>query len=186
MAARFFFMLLFGLALSGAGPSVRLGAAESPEYLLKATWVYNFIKYCEWPARNADEPIVIGILGEDPFGESMDKVTRGKTIENRPLVIKRSRLLDDLGKAQVIFVSSSEKDRLGAILPGLRTLPCLTISDAPGFAVSGGIISLWVESDSVRFHVNPQAAQEAGLRVRAQLLKLSKEPPPRQHQTPTP
>lgn len=153
--------------------------AEAPtEYQIKAAFLFNFAKFVEWPERafaRADSPIVIGVLGDDPFGADLDRLVRGKRIENRTLVVRRFQDVDQAGGAHVLFISSSEQRRLPAILAALRTSPVLTVGEVTQFNRLGGIIKFAVENKKVLFDINPDAAERARLQLRAQLLRLARK-----------
>jgi hypothetical protein len=160
-----------------------LNAAESKskltrEYDLKAAFLFNFAHFVEWPSaafEDANTPIVIGVLGDDPFGPVLDKMVEGETIQNRRLIIKRSHQVEDLKNCQVLFISKSEKDRMDEILSQLNPAAVLTVSEVESFARRGGIINFYIADKKVRFEINPQAAKRNGLKISAQLLELGAE-----------
>jgi hypothetical protein len=157
-----------------------LDSSDSSEYLIKAGFIYNFAKLVEWPTASfaqPDSPIVIGILGEDPFGATLDKIVADKKINGRALAIKRvkwSRDLKDLKDCNILFVSTSEKEHIESVIDAMKGLPILTIGDAPGFAKRGGIINFVLEDNKVRFEVNVEAAKHADLTISSRLLTLAR------------
>src|ERR1700745_2383489 len=136
------------ITLNGASPAdAQAGdASDSSEYLIKAGFIYNFAKFVEWPSTSfpqSDAPIVIGILGTDPFGSGLDRIVADKKIGSRGFVVRRykwSKDLKDLRECQILFVSSSEKAHTDEILEFVKWLPILTICETPGFAERGGVI----------------------------------------------
>src|SRR5712675_237996 len=154
--------------------------SDSSEYLIKAGFIYNFAKLVEWPATafaQPDSPIVIGILGEDPFGATLDRIVTDKKINGRGIAVKRlkwGRDLKDLRDCNILFISSSEKEHLDSVVDAMKWLPILTIGDAPGFARRGGIINFTLEDNKVRFEVNVEAAKHADLTISSRLLTLAR------------
>jgi hypothetical protein len=156
-------------------------AAETPELSaiqarVKAGFLYNFVKLTQWPTNAfaaADSPIVIGVLGKDPFDSYLDDAVRDKQVGGRPIVVQRLKSLADAKHCQLCFVSTSERSRLASILAALAGQPVLTVSDLDGFAERGGIIRLLTEGDSVRFAINTTAAERAGLVLSSKLLRLA-------------
>ena len=154
--------------------------AASPtarEYDLKAAFLFNFTKFIEWPPTSfgtAEAPLVVGILGEDPFGESLDRLLQGKLVGRHPLVIKRFASGQMPDNCQLLFVCRSEKDHWPESLKNLRGKPMLLVSETDGFPEHGGMINFFIESDKVRFAVNPEAAKRAGLIVSTKLLNVAK------------
>jgi hypothetical protein len=153
-------------------------AQDSPsEYQVKAAYLFNFIKFVEWPEdafADSLAPIVIGIAGDDPFGSALPEVVMGKTAQGRDLVIRRYHTGEDLRGASILFISASEKKRLPQILAGLRGSSALTVADMDGFLDAGGMIQFLSENDRVRFAINVDAASRARLKVSSKLLSLAR------------
>jgi len=162
------------------GHAEALDSSDSSEYLIKAGFIYNFAKLVEWPTASfaqPDSPIVIGILGEDPFGATLDRIVADKKINGRGFAVKRvkwSRDFKDLRDCNILFVSSSEKEHIESVIDAMKGLPILTIGDAPGFAKRGGIINFMLEDNKVRFEVNVEAAKHADLTISSRLLTLAR------------
>jgi hypothetical protein len=155
-------------------------SSDSSEYLIKAGFIYNFAKLVEWPSAafpQPDSPIVIGILGDDPFGATLDRIVTDKKINGRGFAVKRLKWgkdLKDLKDCNILFISSSEKEHLDSVVDAMKWLPILTIGDAPGFARRGGIINFTLEDNKVRFEVNVEAAKHADLTISSRLLTLAR------------
>jgi uncharacterized protein DUF4154 len=147
------------------------------EYRVKAAFVYNFVKFVDWPPRafgGEDGPIVICVLGQDPFGDLLVQTVRDKTIHGRKLVVVRSSQIEAAKVSHVLFISASEDQRLEAILEGVGDAPVLTVGDDRNFARRGGAIRLMKEDQRVRFEVNLEATERAGLRISSKLLSLAR------------
>jgi hypothetical protein len=170
--------VLPAMALRSHAESV--DSADSSEYLIKAGFIYNFAKLVEWPTSafaQQDSPIVIGILGDDPFGATLDRIVADKKINGRGFAVKRlkwSKDLKDLRDCNILFVSSSEREHIDSLVDATKSLPILTIGDAPGFAKRGGIINFTLEDNKVRFEVNVEAAKRADLTISSRLLTLAR------------
>jgi hypothetical protein len=164
------------LWLAGGWLAVAEDNAGVSEYQVKAVFLYNFTKFTDWPASafaSSNAPIVIGIVGEDPFGKTLDAVINGDTARGHPLVVKRLRADEDLRSCQVLFIGRSEKKRLSSLLQKLKSSPVLTVSDATDFAEQGGMVSFLLVQKNVKFEINQAAAEAAGLQISAKLLKLA-------------
>ena len=152
-------------------------SSVSSEYLIKAGFIYNFANLVQWPANafaQPDSPIVIGILGEDPFGTVLDRVLAGKRVNGRVFLVKRLKSVVDLKECHILFVSSSEIAHLAEAIHFAKGMPILTIGEIPGFAKRGGIINLVLEDNKVHFEVNVEAAKEADLTISSRLLALAR------------
>jgi hypothetical protein len=154
--------------------------AAPSEYELKAVFIYNFIKFTEWPPAKlgkSDEPFIIGILGKDPFGGALDKVVEGDTLYDKRVVVRRYARVDDVVASHALFISFSEEQSITALLKLLdaQGASILTISESENFAKRGGIIGLKKANKKVVFGINLIAANRAGLNISAQLLKIAKD-----------
>jgi len=162
------------LCVSWAMPALAQ-VVKAPEYSLKAAYLFNFTQFTEWPGHSfasANSPIVIGLLGEDPFGAVLDRAIKDKTIRGRSLEIRRLNQISDLRVCHVLFVCASETKRLPEILAAARKTSVLTVSDIDRFAEQGGITNFYTENNKVRFKINLSAAERAGTKISSQLLRL--------------
>jgi len=169
--------VLIGSACVLATAEAQAQPVASKEYQLKAACLLHFAHFAEWPAdafASADAPFRIGVLGEDPFGLTLDEIVRGETAANRKIEIVRSRRVEDIKSCQLVFISKSERLRLPEIFSSLDSAPVLTVGEVDGFARRGGIINFYVEANKVRFEINPAAARRKGLKLSSQLLALGK------------
>ncbi len=151
--------------------------AASPEYVVKSAFLYHFATFVEWPAGapSASAPeLTICVLGDDPFGETLDQTVAGKTIGARPLAIKRISRAAEAAECAVVFVGAGEGLRLPSLFADLRRLPVLTVGDVEGFAEAGGMIGMFVENNRVRFEINLGAADRARLKISSKLLSLAR------------
>lgn len=153
-------------------------ASPSPtEYQIKAAFLYNFAKFVEWPAdafASPDSPVIFGVIGDDPFGKDLEQVIGQKTVNFRPVVIKRFDTPTPSEPVHVLFIARSERRRIGQILTALANAPTLTVGDEiDRFTDAGGMINFVVESRKVRFEINNKAAEATRLKISSKLLRLS-------------
>jgi uncharacterized protein DUF4154 len=168
-------IVLVAMLISGGAPSIARGET-APEYTVKAAFLYNFAKFVEWPAgafSGPTSPIVIWVLGEDPFGDALGSL-KGKTANGRPIVVRYAANLGELERCHLLFVSASEKANLPKILQTTKGWGILTVGDMNGFAQDGGIINLVNEEQQIRIEVNMEAAQLSRLKISSKLLALAK------------
>ena len=145
----------------------------------KAKYLFKLTRYVRWPdGRFQDDgaPWVIGVLGDDPFGKTLDDVVAGQTVRGRGFEIRRfsrpETVDDELRACHVVWVSGSRELRL---LDSLHDTGVLTVSDIDRFAERGGIVGLVLhpELGVIRPRVNRHASGRAGLRLYAKLLHLA-------------
>src|SRR4051794_32647253 len=144
--------LCVAILLTGLAPGFTFATAAR-EYQIKAVFLFNFTQFVVWPPEQfTDEhtPLVIGILGSDPYGNYLDETVRGEKVGGRALVVERYRSVDDIVACQVLFISSSEARRFQEIFARLRERHILTVTDAGGSGQAGGIIRFVPENNHVR------------------------------------
>jgi hypothetical protein len=157
-------------------PVVARAEVAAPEYDIKAAFLFNFTKFVEWPPTaftDEHSPLKICVLGENPFGKILRVLTEEEATGRRLSLIHLDRL-NSLETCHVLFVSRSERDRLPQVLAAVHSAPVLTVSDVPGFIDQGGMINFILEGSKVRFEVNQEAAERAGLKISSRLLALAK------------
>jgi hypothetical protein len=163
--------LAFSLAFQPATRAELSG--RDLQYQVKAALLLNFAKFVEWPPPTTPY-FIVGVIGFDPFNFSLDRVMDGKAVNGRPIMVRRLTQPGDATYCDLVFVSASERKRLPQILGAVAHRPVLTVSDLSGFTAGGGTIQFYEEEGRIRFEVNLEAAQRAGLRIQAQLLRLAK------------
>jgi hypothetical protein len=170
-----FILVMLIVSLASVSSPGAAAEEQAEEYAVKAAFLYNFARFTEWPASafpGNDSPIVVCILGDDPFGSAIDFL-RDKTINGRRVVLKREKNAERLEPCQVLFVSRSKEDELEEILSAASGWCVLTVSDMERFAHKGGGIGFVREGNKVRFEVNPETTKKAGLGLSSKLLSLA-------------
>jgi hypothetical protein len=165
--------LVVGATASAPADTVAQTSA-SPEYQLKAVFLFNFAQFVEWPASAfpaPDTPLVIGVLGEDPFGSYLDETVRGETVHGRPLEVRRYRAAGEIGPCHILFVSKRDPGRLDVLLDSLKGRSILTVGDFEGFASHGGMIRFVTDRNRIRLRINLDAARAANLTLSSKLLR---------------
>ena len=165
------FLVLGALIASGAEPTA---AALPTDYEVKAAFLYNFAKFVRWPDEAASGPrFVLVIVGDDPFGEVIDRAFQGKTVLGRPVEIRRTRVVREAAAAQIAFIGSSERAHLAEVLAALKGGSVLTVGDMDRFADGGGMVGFRLKDSTVRFEVNLREVRQARLQMSSQIIKLA-------------
>ena len=173
------------------------------EYQVKAVFLYNFMKFIEWPDTSSSggadeaakkEPIVLAVLGEDLFGRHLNDLAK-QTIKDRPIRVIRIEGFEQYKKARpkatleeyfreqqktiescrLLFVSRSEEKWMNEILAFTEKMRIITVSDMADFALKGGLIEFVIEENKIRFDINILSAKQKGLKVSSQLLQLARK-----------
>jgi YfiR/HmsC-like len=167
-------LLIAGFLVLAFMPGVLRARTKPTEYEVKAVYLYNFGKFVQWPSSAPpDDAFTICVLGDDPFGGTLDSAVSGEKINGVQVQVRRIASVDNAGSCRMMFISSSETDRVRVILAAVQRAPILTVSDIPKFAQRGGMIGFVNEGDRVRFNVNLASAQRANLQLSSDLLKVA-------------
>ena len=152
----------------------RARSAPASEYQVKAAFLFNFTKFVEWPPNafgDSNTPLVIGVLGQDPFGSYLNETVQGESVNSRKLQVERYRSVSEIKRCHVLFISRSESDRLNQIIATLKYRGILTVTDSD--AVDTGVIIRFVnEGGRIRFRIDSSAAKAAKLSISSKLLRL--------------
>ena len=163
-------------AVSAVLPNAHAQSPAVREYQIKAAFVYNFIKFVDWPSGAlpvSSDTINICVLRDDPFAEALESI-KGKTVKAKQVTIRRIEPGRDLEACQVVFIGSSEEKHMPQVMESLHGLNVLTVGEMERFVQLGGIINFFVQNNRVRFEINVNSAERAGLKLSSQLLSLAK------------
>ena len=166
------------LALAGLlGGRSALAAPTAQQ--VEAVFLFYFSQFVDWPPRafaDARSPIVIGVLGDDPFGGALDQAAAGERVNGRPVLVRRLKSVEEATGCHILYISPSESPRLPQILSTLKGRSVLTVSDLDHFVRSGGMIRFVLIDQHVRLLINARAAQAAGLTLSSKLLRAAAAP----------
>ena len=170
--------VLVWLGLSLLAGTGRAQESRELEYEVKAAFLLKFAMFVQWPtnslAADLQGPLVVGILGEDPFGAKFDQAIQAATVNGRAVQIRRRRRVAELLDCQIVFICASEAAHYPELIAAFNTRPILTVADGPGFASHGGMIGFFKEAGKVRFEINPPAIDRVGLKASSKLLQVGR------------
>jgi hypothetical protein len=170
-------LLAFAITLVGASPQPGPSQGRtSAEYERKATFIYNLIRFIDWPEdafRDASDSLRLVIVGHDPFNGALERRFAVKRFDHRTIVVVHSASDVAPTPGHIVFLAASEEKHLARVLAAYCHVPVLTVSDIDHFAARGGVIGLVMEDQAVRFAINRTAADEARLHINAQVFHLA-------------
>ncbi len=167
--------LMAGIALLGHITNTA-GATVAPEYQIKAQLLVNLATFTTWPAetfRTTNSPIVIGIVGKDPFDQFLVKAVDTKAKSGRPMKLKHVETDAEIKECHILFVAASERRRLKDLKQRWKGSAILTVGEVDEFLDNGGIINFVLKGQLVRFEISVESAKSAGLRLDAKLLSVA-------------
>ena len=169
-------MILLGILLGAGLFAPQLRAQAFKEYDIKAAFLYHLAQFVEWPPEAfpaAETPLVIGVLGQDPFGKALDEIVKDEVVKSRKLVVQRFRQMEEIKICHVLFISQSEAGHLDQILASLKGRHVLSVGDSEDFAQRGGIVRFVTEKNKIRLRINIDSAKAANLTISSKLLRAT-------------
>jgi hypothetical protein len=174
-------LLIAGLLSLGSGvPAASLAQATAPpvpEYVMKATYLYNFMVFTEWPNPDASSPSLpreglnLCVFGQDSFGSALANL-EGKNVNGRRLSVQRLNHLPGIKKCHLLFVTEREAPNMQSIQNSIGDAPVLTVADSP-LATSAAIM-LTVDGNRLVFDVNVQRVKKQGINLSSKVLQLAR------------
>lgn len=164
------------LALSGVWFSQLARADDNKEYLVKSAFIYNFVKFVEWPdgkAISKQSNIDICTVGDSPLNQTTAVFKQASTAKLALTLVQEKNPKNIASHCHVVFISSAEEGQLPEILAAIKGQPVLTVSDMDGFAEHGGMIGFVTNDNKIKIEVNKKSLDSASLRVDAQLLGIA-------------
>jgi hypothetical protein len=154
------------------------GQELSREYPLKAAFLYKFGGYVDWPAEafESDQaPLIVGVVGPNPFGTTLDGMAATKQIRGRPIVVKYSVKPNELSTCHILFISDrlDDAERL-AVVHATQSTHVLLVGESVGLAENGAVVNFFIEENKVRFEINIDAARQRQLKISSKLLSLAR------------
>jgi len=168
-------ILFLGTALQLRAQALAPGSPFD-EYQVKAAFLYNFAKFVEWPLgtfANSSDPIVICIVGQNPFGSTLEDMVQGKKIGDRFFAVRRLPDTQQAGKCQILFIGAGEWKRTRALLDSVKGAAILTVGETDDFTALGGVVSFKLDGPRVRLQIAPEAGERGRLRISSKLLSLA-------------
>lgn len=150
--------------------------SASPDYQVKAVFLFNFTQFVEWPERafpDLSTPWMIGILGTDPFGNFLDNTVMGEKINGRDVFVRRYASVEEAKSCHILFVNVTKSNQLAVVMEELKGRDILTVGENANFIRLGGMIRFTEENRKIALQINPDAAMAADLVISSKLLRLA-------------
>lgn len=163
------------LVAFATGLAQAAGSDPDLEYKVKAAFLYNFAKFVSWPAEkfaSPQSPIEICVLEPDPFGAILDETIRGKTVDGRPLLVRRGNQLESLRECHLLYADDSGTRRVEQIFSQLAQNAVMTVHSGD-HVLGSGVARFFLDDRRIRFEINAASAERAGLQLSAKLQSVA-------------
>ena len=156
-------------------PASRAQGAAATESALKAAFIYKFASFVEWPAgtfTRPDQPLVIAVSGDETIAADLEQQVAGRTVEGRPVVIRRVGDNAAATGAHIVFFSERREARLREAIEAV-TGPVVIVTEQPNALRLGSVINFSSEGARVRFSASISTAEARNLKLSARLLAVA-------------
>ena len=173
---RFLATALVLLGLTGRVPVA--SAQVVSEYEAKAAFLYNLLKFVQWPASNLPNqtaPFLACVMEPDPFGNALTAVLHQKAVSGRPIELRQLKTSEGIRECQVVFIPVRDTRRVTGLLRAVQRAAVLTVGEAAEFLDAGGMVSLVLTDGKLRLQINIEAVHASDLKMSAQLLRLAQD-----------
>jgi hypothetical protein len=148
---------------------------DTREYQIKAAFIFNFTQFVEWSPEafpDPESPMIIGILGADPFGTYLEETVTDEKVNGHPIIIEHYKNIGEVKTCHILFINQAEIKKPDALL-NLQKKNILTVSDGANFINQGGVIRFFTKNNKTQIQINPDAAKEANLVISSKLLRVA-------------
>jgi hypothetical protein len=152
--------------------------ATAPEAAVKAAFVFNFLRFTEWPARRfaaSDAPLSLCVWSADARLSESLRTLAGRNVDDRRVQVADIERADELAKCHALFIADATARGPASVWQRkAESLDVLTLGDGDGFAASGGMIGLVSDGARMRFEINDRAVKRSGLKLGSQLYQMGR------------
>jgi hypothetical protein len=167
------YLALIFILLCGGRSIQTLSKQESQ---VRSVFLYNFTQFVEWPPESfakPDSPLIIGIVGNDPFGNVLQETMRNEIINGHPLIVQYFNKVEDIKTCHILYINLTKSEQFKHVFDYLANQNILTVGDAVNFSKQGGMIRFFTENNKTRIRINLDEVKERKLTVSSKLLRLA-------------
>ena len=167
------FKKLFLLALVLRGLWGGSAKAQETNYKAYTLFIYNFMKYIEWPEAQSKGDFVIGVLGDSPISKELQALVASKKLKGRNIVLKKCNTPEDALSCHLIYVSDSKSSTVKTLKEQTKDKPVLIVGEREGLAKKGaGLSFVTLEDDELKFDINKKEIEQHQLKIASSLVNL--------------
>lgn len=162
-------MLMYSNPLPAQKPGSR-------EYQLKAVFLFNFTQFVDWPPSSFgsdNSPLVIGVIGENPFGNFLEQTVSGENKDGHPVVVQYYQDEEDASSCHILFINTKEPEKCREVIAAIKGKNILTVSDVADFTNQGGIVRFFTSNNKIKLQINLSACKATDIVPSSKLLRLA-------------
>ena len=136
-------------------------------------FIYNFSRYVKWPDAQSSGIFVIGVLGKSAIQKDLETMATTKRANGMSIEIKNFSSIEEIQNCHILYVSTSESDKMEHVVSSTQNQSILIVTDNPGLAQKGAAINFVEVDGKIKFELNQQNAEVRGLKVAGSLASLA-------------
>ena len=152
--------------------------AQEEELRVKAAFLYKFVGYIDWPSASfarPDTPVTIAVVGAEPLAGELAQAVAGRTVNDRPVTVRRLKPGEPLDGVHVLFVGKAENARLPQLAQAAQARSILTVTETDGALAQGSVINFVLAERRVRFEIALDSAEKSRLKLSSRLLAVAQQ-----------
>ncbi len=148
-------------------------AAQELNYKAYTLFVYNFMKYIEWPENVSKGDFVLGVMGDSRVSEELIELAKTKKAKGRTIIIKKISSAEEALNCHMVYISSSKSSTIKTLKEKVKGKPVLIVGEREGLAGRGAALSFaTLDDDVLKFDINKNVIEQHSLKISSSLLAL--------------
>ena len=151
----------------------RKAAAQDVDYKAYTLFVYNFMKYVEWPEAQSKGDFVVAVLGDSPISKELMALAATKKLKGRNIVIKKCNTPEETTGCHLLYISPSKSSVVKTLKDQTKDKPVLIVGEREGLAKKGaGLSFVTLDEDELKFDINKKEIETHQLKISSSLITL--------------
>ncbi len=147
--------------------------AQETDYKAYTLFIYNFMKYVEWPEAQSKGDFVLAIMGDSPIQKELAALAAAKKIKGRNIIIRKCATVEDTYGSHLVFVPNSKSSLVKTLKEQTKDKPVLIVGEREGLAKKGASLSfVTLDDDELKFDINKKEIEQHQLKISSQLVSL--------------
>jgi len=147
--------------------------AQETDYKAYSLFVYNFMKYVEWPEAQSKGDFVIAVLGDSPINIELQALAAGKKLKGRTIILKKCATFEETSGCHLLYIASSKSAVVKTFKDQIKDKPVLIVGEREGLAKKGaGLSFVTLDDDELKFDINKKEIEQHQLKIAASLVNL--------------
>lgn len=138
----------------------------------KALYIFNFLKYFEWPVNSQSGDFIIGVYGNDDIISHLETIAMKKKLGYQNIVVTVFKSVSDIKPCQLIYIPSSKSGDFQQIASKVLSPSTLVICDDVGLIKQGTAISFFDESGELKFEISKSNIEKTNLKINSNLYSM--------------